>query len=476
MIVDVYCRISRDQEGAGLGVKRQEADCRNHLQQHGHQVGEVLVDNDLSGYNRKPRPAYRHLLERVRSRASAGFVVWHLDRLTRHPTELEEVIEAVEASGALVFTVTGGAYDLGTTDGRAMARVVGAFARKESEDKARRTRRKHLELAEAGRPVGGTRHFGYDALRVDGEPVLLDDSGYPTLRVRPDEAAIIRQAIEGVLAGESLRSVVARWNATGVTPTRGGRVTLSAVRRILTSPTIAGWRALDGQRIARGTWAPIVDDDTHARVCAVIAARATGRAEARTYLLPGLIRCGRCGAGLVSQRRYPHGRDTHARSYQCTSDPGKDSCGRLRIVAAETEAEVLARLLARLDDRTTTDTPVDVSPMLVELERLEADQARLATDYYAERLIDRGQFFAASSALTGRIGALRAQVAALAEAEAVAPTVADRDRLATEWDDMDLGRRRAVLARFIDRIVIHPATNPARGIYDPTRVEVIWRA
>ena len=50
--------------------------------------------------------------------------------------------------------VTGGDYDLTTPDGRLSARIVGAVARKGSEDRSRRVRRKRLELAELGMPAG----------------------------------------------------------------------------------------------------------------------------------------------------------------------------------------------------------------------------------------------------------------------------------------------------------------------------------
>ncbi len=100
---------------------------------------------------------------------SGGVIAWHPDRLHRSPRELEDFIDLMERTGCTVVTVTAGEYDLATPEGRLTARIVGSVARKESEDKSRRIRRKHLELAEAGRHVGG-RAFGYEPGGVDVRP------------------------------------------------------------------------------------------------------------------------------------------------------------------------------------------------------------------------------------------------------------------------------------------------------------------
>ncbi len=60
----------------------------------------------------------------------------------------------MERTRVHLAVVTGGDYDLTSPDGRLSARIVGAVARKESEDRSRRVRRKHLELAEQGKPAG----------------------------------------------------------------------------------------------------------------------------------------------------------------------------------------------------------------------------------------------------------------------------------------------------------------------------------
>ncbi len=74
----IYCRISNDETGAGLGVERQEQDCRELAARLGWTVVETFADNDLLAYSGKPRPRYRAMLDgiragRVRGRAGLAY-------------------------------------------------------------------------------------------------------------------------------------------------------------------------------------------------------------------------------------------------------------------------------------------------------------------------------------------------------------------------------------------------------------------
>jgi site-specific DNA recombinase len=140
-----------DREGAGLGVARQEEeDCRALAQRLEWTVAQVYVDNDTSAYSGKPRPAWERLLADVRAGAVTAVIVWHVDRLTRSPRELEDVIDLADRHGLALATVTGD-VDLATPTGRMVARMLGAAARHESEHKAVRQRRQARQAAEAGR-------------------------------------------------------------------------------------------------------------------------------------------------------------------------------------------------------------------------------------------------------------------------------------------------------------------------------------
>lgn len=97
--------------------------------------GEIVsehVDNDMSAYSGKRRPAYQAMLERLEAGEGEGIIAWHPDRLHRSPLELEAFISVLERTGAAVVTVQGGDYDLSTATGRAMARTIGAWSRHEA--------------------------------------------------------------------------------------------------------------------------------------------------------------------------------------------------------------------------------------------------------------------------------------------------------------------------------------------------------
>jgi len=162
---------------------------------------ERYVDSDISAYSGKRRPEYLRMLDDVEAGAVGAVVVYHADRLHRHPRELEDFIDLCQRTKTRLATVSGG-VDLSTHEGQLIARIQGAVARKESDDKSRRIRRKHEEIANAGKVSGGgSRPYGYEADKRT---------------VRPEETDVIRECARRALAGDSLRSICIDLNARGV--------------------------------------------------------------------------------------------------------------------------------------------------------------------------------------------------------------------------------------------------------------------
>jgi site-specific DNA recombinase len=469
----VYCRISDDREGAGLGVARQEADCRSLCERRGYAGNTIrlYIDNDVSAYSGKRRPAYEQLLADVKAGQVRFVVAWHADRLHRSPVELEAFIAAVEAAGVDVETARAGDLDLSTPAGRMQARIAGAVARHESEHKADRQRRKHQELAEAGRAAGGgTRPYGYAADR---------------LTQVPEEAAHVREAARRVLAGESIRSICRDFTARSIGTVKGGAWAPTVLRNLLLSARISGRRE-HGRRDphTRSIIAGPITSDT-SECDAIVSPETSDRLREllsdpkrrlaqpwnrRSYLLHGIARCGLCGKPLVARPR-----GGGARCYVCASGPGFGGCGRIRVTAEDLEAQVQLDVVSAIDGgafdavlRQGDDT--DAGAARLETVRLQERLDDLARQYAADEF-SAGEWRAMRSELVERLDAAERRYADLRGSRALRsmPTP-----LLPAWEAFDFGQRRSVIADLVSEVRIGPGI---RGLnhFDPRRVSIIWR-
>jgi len=92
----VSARISSDQDGTALGVTHQLDDCRRLADDLGWAVAAEYVDNDLSAWGSKRRPEYERMMDDPAEGRRDGVVVYHQDRLTRRPSELEQFVDVLD--------------------------------------------------------------------------------------------------------------------------------------------------------------------------------------------------------------------------------------------------------------------------------------------------------------------------------------------------------------------------------------------
>lgn len=462
----IYVRISDDHLGSGLGVARQEADCRKLAEQLAWPIARVYADNDISAFSGKQRPAYRQLLADLAAGTVDALIVWHPDRLHRSPLELEEFITLIETTGAHVQSVTAGERDLTTPTGRLHARIEGAVARHESEHKSDRIRRKHLELAENGALSGGGRRpFGYESDR---------------LTIRSDEAHHIRQAVTDILAGASVRSIALRWNTDEAVPTvTGAAWSPTTVKRLLCSGRIAGQREHHGRISALAAWPPIITISESARVRSVLTRPARGRHAAgnsRSYFLSGFVFCGGCGSRMTARPIYRKG--LRYPRLACAADRG--GCNKVGIAAQPLDSLITEALFHRLDGPELAEAQArraDADKGTADLETAIAeDQAALeemTKDRYLHRTLTPAMFAAARAPLEHRLTEARAKLASLTLTSAV--ELPPAGVLRHRWPTLDLEQRRAIASQIIDRITIAP-TSRANNKFDPSRVVVQWHS
>ena len=457
----IYTRISSDVEGLGLGVTRQREDCQNLADSLGWRVAEVYSDNDVSAYSGKRRPEYDRMLADIADGRLDGVLVYHIDRLTRRPIELEHFVQAVDAAGVRHVRFVTGDADISTGDGLLVARLLSAVAASESATKSRRVRRKQEQNASAGKPhKGSTRPFGYDS---DHETI------------REDEAEVYRQIVARFLAGESTRSIAAWLNDQDVPTVRGASWMTTTLKGMLTNPRYAGLLVHQEQVVGPGKWQPVITEDEHRRILTKFAERkSSGRRAPQRYLLTGLNRCGKCGNRLYSASRGT------TRRYECRNGPDHGGCGKLTVVADPLERLVADFVLYRLDTPDLADTLHGRSSADARTQELSlvvdqaTEQLEELAGAYAQRDIGMAEWMTAKKPIQQRLENAQRQLAQDTHTTPLVGLVGNGQELGRTWSGLNLDRQHAIVAALVDHVTIGPGT-PGVTRFDPARVSVQWR-
>ncbi|AGP56297.1 recombinase family protein [Streptomyces rapamycinicus] len=473
--VGIYTRISRDDEGEALGVARQRTDCERLADLRTWQPVKIYEDNDVSAFKRNVvRDEFELMLKDLRAGLIDGVVAYDLDRLARQPRDLERLIEIFDERPRLEFATVTNDVNLGTADGRTMARVMVAFANKSSHDTSRRIKRKHLELAQQGKANGGPAPYGW----------LKDDRN----KVDPEAAKHIREAQKEVLAGVRIGTIRTRWQEQGLGNPRQGtkRMAHHHVEHILTNPRLVRYRTYHGEILhgddgqpVMGEWDPINTVEEWEAVCAAIAERKqtkAGQSLARRYLLSGIARCGLCKSkirGQVNQQWKP-GSQAAQYKYQCSKVNG--GCGKVGRVGDPVD-KLIARLVLKeqREKAAATGVPVEARwPRERELEGLLQDIVQLIEAEKA-KAITVSTLLQLLPAKEQERDALKLERARFYKEQKQAEAKGNAgDLTEEEFFALPIERQREIVLHSLTAVVIHPAGRGKRK-FDPDLIDPVWR-
>lgn len=452
----IYCRLSYAPDGSVEKVERQEADCRRLADRLAWPVSEhhVFHDNSRSAWQReRKRPGWDRLLEAVERREVDALIVYHGDRLIRQPWDLELLLR-LAYDRKLPLASVSGTRDLGNPDDQYALRIEVAQACKSSEDTSRRVKRGWEARAAQGLPVGGgKRPFGWGVptgkTGVTGKPI------YDTTQPVPEEAAILREAVDRLMAGQSQGGVLA-WMNTVSTTSQGNRWTSRSLHHLLTSPRIAGLLQRGGH-LLDGAWPAIVTPEEWEDVKLLLARNAQEhpyQGRERRYLLTGIAECYKC---FTRMRAKPVGgrNRRNARLYYCWNP----ECGdRVARNVEHLDAYVASRVLRRLQDPDLLAQVMGPVPgVAAEIAALE--RRKQAAREQLRNLVDHPELDVAdiAASLAGfdrRIGELRDRHAATSRQRLLARMAGIS---AGQWAETPIDVQ-ATTVRALFRVVVLPAT------------------
>lgn len=467
----LYARISQDDLGTEKGVGRQLEDAQALAEARGWDVVATYADNDVSAYNGARRDQYQQLMTDADAGAFDRIVVYQASRLWRSRRERAEAMERLAARKIGVAAVKGPELDLATASGRFLAGVLGEFDTMESDVKGERVARAALQRAQEGKANGAVAYGWRREYETDqqGRRVDFRDVEDPT------EAAIVREIVARILAGDGLRGIADDLNARGV-PTPSGRPGTvwhhTAVRKIALRPANIGLRVHKGEVIGEAAWPGIVDPDDHEAAAAVL--RAPGRSKSndatRKHLLTyGVGECGVCGGVLRAAMKGNHRYGRKQLLYVCDA---KGCTGRKVANVDELVGAVVVARLAQPDAAAVFHHDDDQRAALAQ--QIEDVRGRLndAADQYADGVIDGQQMKRITERLRPQLDDLEQQYRRTAPPSFEVPDDLLGAKAAEAWGRLDVVHRRGVLEALGLRVVID-RQRPGPG-FDPQAVRILW--
>ncbi|MEV0829746.1 recombinase family protein [Nonomuraea rubra] len=473
----IYARLSQDKrkgtDDEEFNVNNQVRDLTKwiHERDPEAEIVEIYIDNDIPASGRMTKRKLRKRFNQMRADARDGLIdaaaAWHLDRYTRRPRELEDMLDIHDEHGMLWHCKTGD-IDLATSTGRAMARMLAAWGAYEGDLKVERMQLTFSNYAEEGRAhTGGMRCYGY----TDDDTELI-----------PHEVAVIREMREWVLPPNprSVRSLCRMLNERGDFTTTGGMWQPTSVVRLLTNPRLRGARTYHDEIVKENAFPRVFTDEEFADLEAYFGDPERHQAEPKrkSLLSGGILICGKCGNNLTSQPS-----NSKQPGYVCRKTNKGVGCGGLRIQAAPTEADVAAKVLA-----------VYVSPKVrAEVRRRAEEQADAGSAEQLrnlrERLAELGRerargemtkeaFAAAENYLTREINKIRASVREAQKLAGLPRDLPMSPAALAEWwtsEETTLEERRAVIMSVVDHVVVGPTLRRGFNGFEPDRLTYVWR-
>lgn len=474
-----YTRLSQYRGGGfSENCQIQEEECLAYAADQGWQVVAVYTDEDISAskYSTKPRPGYNKLLEAVRANEVECILITEMPRLYRRLEELLELIQLADTTSLRRIETTDGlAYDLSAGVGihNAVAAVNSAVL--ESRRTSDRIKRKRKAEARAGKSHGGIRPYGYEKGGME---------------VKPEEATIIRECADLILAGDSVLNVVRMLNLRDVKTATGGKWFPRNLEQILTSKRITGVRTHNGSEYP-AAWPAIISAEDGERLTLILRNRNTpGKRQPRTYLLSHMVYCGLCGKPLSSSGTQKHKGGPTQRKYRCKHIDNSGmvyGCGKIARVAEPVEILVSEAVLYRCDstDLATALHGAEKPEMSVLMDTYNTQKLKLKelVEDYATGLLNREQLAQAKAVVEDAIEATKAKLAKLESGRTLASIPIDKT-VREAWETGDLGWRRSLISLLVERVVIQPSRPGRRQwrspdgrswAFDPEKVQIVWR-
>ncbi len=358
MKVVLYARVSSDQQAEkNNSIPSQLRLLHEYADKHNMTVYKEYIDEAASALS-VDRPAFLEMISETKKKFPPfqAILVWKLSRFARNRQDSIVYKAMLKKRGIEVISISEPIDN--TPQGQLMEGMIEVLDEFYSAVLGQETMRGLIENTRKGYRNGGFATFGYKNVHIYDKNNIQRTK----YEVNESEAATVRLIFDLYRKGNGLKNIVLYLNTHGHKPRSGGKWGKSTVANVLRNEAYIGWTVFNkrdkktyGKQfkpkeqwiIIKDTHEPIVQKEIFDKTQKLIELRQPknqpARVTASSYLLSGLMRCGKCGKayGVTG-----YGRGKKYAYYNCItySKQGKNVCPGHRVRADELDAEVIKRV------------------------------------------------------------------------------------------------------------------------------------
>ncbi|EOU1884838.1 recombinase family protein [Clostridium perfringens] len=315
-IIAIYCRVSTDEQAEfGYSIDEQKRLLEEWCKANDYIIYKCYSDRGISGKNIKDRPALKELLSDAKEGKFDMVISWKINRVSRKLEDVLKIVNILEKNN-ITFKSYSEPFETDTPAGRMQFQMMALIGEFERGTIAQNVKMGMIAKAKTGNWCGG-RVLGYDL--VPNNSPEEEKKGKNKLEINEEEAKIVRFIFNEYSKGKGYKAITNKMNKLGYKTKKGNNFSVGSIRDILTNPVYIGeirynvrqnWSEKRRRNInpnpirVKGKHEAIIDRELWDKVQLILESKKgkPSRIYDGEYPLTGILRCPKCGAGMVISR------------------------------------------------------------------------------------------------------------------------------------------------------------------------------
>ena len=422
----LYTRVSTiEQSEEGYSIDEQERLLRSWAEKNNYEVYKCYSDRGISGKDIKNRPALKELLKDAEEKKFDMVISWKINRISRKLADVLKIVDILEKND-ITFKSYSEPFETDTPAGKMQFQMMALIGEFERGTIAQNVKMGMCAKAKSGEWCGG-RVLGYDLVPIDSQEGAKRKKN--RLTINEKEAEAVRFIFNEYVNGKGYKAITNQLNKLGYKTKKGNDFSVGSIREILTNPVYIGkvrynvrqnWsekrrRNINANPIITdGIHEPIIDEGLWDKVQAIMESKKgkPSRIYDGEYPLTGILKCPKCGAGMVISRttnKLADGTKKRIAYYCCGAwkNKGTSVCNSNTIRVDKANEYVFTKISELLSNEKMVETIVNninkerhkkINPAKKELERIDKELEKIDRkktklfEAYEEDLISKEEF------------------------------------------------------------------------------------